>query len=774
MAEREARRYEHPIPSREAVMACLEQHDNPLSYDDLTAELGISSRQDHEHFSKRLRAMQRDGQLLQNRLGLYGLVSRLDMICGTLTGHPDGFGFLIPDDGSEDLFMSPREMRKALHGDRVMGHVTGTDRRGRKTGAVVEVLEHRHQQVVGRYIEESGTGFVVPEDKRINQDFLVPADKRAEAGDGQMVIAQITVQPSVRKQPVVEIIEVLGDHMAPGMEVEVAIRKYELPHQWPDTVEEEARVFGESVEDKAKKGRLDLRDLPLVTIDGEDARDFDDAVYAENNGKGWRLIVAIADVSHYVKPDAPLDQEAYKRGTSVYFPNRVIPMLPEALSNGLCSLNPKVDRLCMVCDMHINTEGHIKGYSFHEAVMRSHERLTYTEVAAMLVDRDARLCKQYQHVLPHLEDLYSLYRALNNVRKRRGSVDFDLPETRIIYDDNGKIDRVVATERNDAHRLIEECMLAANVCAAKFLEKNEIPAPYRVHAGPTDEKLGELREFLFELGLSIGGGDDPQAEHYAQVLEAIKGRPEYRLVQTVLLRSLSQAIYSPDNIGHFALAYPQYAHFTSPIRRYPDLMVHRAIRGRLQNQKRSLFEPYNAVKTHAEHCSMTGRRADEANWDVIKWLKTEYMMDKVGEQFEGVISGVANFGIFVELKEIFVEGLVHITSLGNDYYHFDPTGHRLEGERTHETFRLGDHVKVKVSKADLDEARIDFELIEHEATQGPVKKKRDNQKGSRKNRKAGHDKKGSRGKKKQAKKKAKKKTDSKAKKKTRSGRRGRR
>ncbi|HEY8555095.1 MAG TPA: ribonuclease R, partial [Burkholderiales bacterium] len=571
------------------------------------------------------------------------------------------------------------------------------------------VLERARRTVVGRYIASGGVGFVAPSDKRITQDIAIPPGAEGAARDNQIVVAEIVQPPTYRTGPVGRVVEVLGDHMAPGMEIEVAIRAHDIPHKWPADVLEEAGRFPAEVPAEAYQGRVDLRELPLVTVDGEDARDFDDAVYAERQGRGWRLIVAIADVSYYVRPGSALDREALRRGNSVYFPQQAVPMLPEVLSNVLCSLNPHVDRLCVACEMAIGPRGEIKKYRFFEAVMRSAARLTYTTVARLLVERDAKLRKEHEALLPVLENLYGVYKVLHAARLRRGAVDFELPETRIVFDENRKIQRVVPLERNDAHRLIEECMLAANVCAAELLRKHKMPAPYRVHEGPTEEKLAELREFLFELGLTLGGGDSPQAAHYAKLLNAIAGRPDARLIQTVLLRSLSQAMYSPDNIGHFALGYEHYTHFTSPIRRYPDLLVHRAIKAILRRER----QPYSPteIREWSDHCSMTERRADEATREVIRWLKAEYMRDKVGEEFDGIISGVTSFGVFVELNEIFVDGLIHITALGNDYFHFEPGKHRLIGERTRSVYRLGDPIRVKVVRVDLDEARIDFEPV---------------------------------------------------------------
>ncbi len=718
-AEQEREKYQFPVPSRAAVLAHLARSGEPLPLKTLADELGVQGERDLDAFSRRLRAMERDGQLLRNRRGYYGLVQKMDMICGRVLGHPDGFGFLNRDEGGDDLFIPPKEMRKVLHGDRVIARVTHVDARGRQECAVIEVLEHQQKTVVGRYFFENRMGFVIPEDKRINQDIFIPSGQEGSARNGQIVMVEIVEQPTHRTQPVGRVAEVLGDHMAPGMEIEVAIRKYALPHVWPDAVTQEAAGLSAHVAEQDKQGREDLRAIPLVTIDGEDARDFDDAVYCERDGRGWRLLVAIADVSHYVRPGNALDAEAYLRATSVYFPNNVIPMLPEVLSNGLCSLNPGTDRLCMVCEMHINAKGKIENYRFFEGVMHSKARLTYNKVAAMLVEGKADLIREYQALFPHLQDLYALFKVLLAARTRRGAVDFELPETRIIYNKERKIERIEPLLRNDAHKLIEECMLAANVCTAEFLTRHKVPALYRIHAGPTQEKLTALREFLFEFGLTLGGGDEPQAGDYAKLLALLEPGPQARLIQTVLLRSLSQALYSPDNIGHFALAYPNYTHFTSPIRRYPDLLVHRAIKRSLKKSAKNLAsvdpeEALTELKIQGEHCSMAERRADDATRDVVRWLKTEYMSDKIGEEFNGIISGVTNFGIFVELADIFVDGLVHISSFSNDYYHFDPAKHRLTGEHTRKSYRLGDNVRVRLVRADLDEAKLDFELLEEQ------------------------------------------------------------
>lgn len=723
--EREAQKYARPIPSRERILEVLTGNAGPLGFAPLAQALGLSEEVDLEALSRRLRAMERDGQIVRNRREAYLPVREADLVRGRVIGHPDGFGFLVPDDGGDDLFLSPKQMRSLLHGDRAVARVVGVDRRGRKEGALVEVLERNTEQVVGRYLEERGIGFVAPDNKRIVHDVLIPPEHRGQARPGQIVVAQILQQPTKRMQPIGRIVEVLGEHMAPGMEIDVAIRAYGLPFEWPEAVAEEADRLGHRVPEAAKRGRLDLRQVPLVTIDGADARDFDDAVYCERIKGGWRLLVAIADVSHYVKPGSALDQEAYRRGTSVYFPERVIPMLPEILSNGLCSLNPKVDRLCMVCEMEIGPRGAIRRYRFHEGLMRSHARLTYDEVAAMVVERDEALRRRHAELVPHLEELHALYKALRAARDRRGAIDFETTETRIVFGEDRKIERIVPVVRNDAHKMIEECMIAANVCAAKFLKAHKIPALHRVHEPPPAERIEELRAFLGELGLSLGGGDEPGPKDYAKLLKQVEGRPDAHLIQTVMLRSLAQAVYSPDDVGHFGLAHDDYAHFTSPIRRYPDLLVHRAIRHVLQGGKASSFTySHEDMVMLGGHCSMTERRADEATRDAVNWLKCEYMLDALGREFDGVVSSVTAFGLFVELKDIFVEGLIHVSTLENDYYRFDPVGQRLYGERSGRVFRLGDPLRVQVTRVDLDERKIDFQLVEAPLERASARRRR--------------------------------------------------
>ncbi|OTE96329.1 ribonuclease R [Crenothrix sp. D3] len=729
-AQREAEKYENPIPSRELILQLIEQAGKPLARTDIASSFHLESEDDLEALRRRLRAMERDGQVLFNRAQQYCLVDNKNLIVGRVIGHADGFGFVRPDDGSDDLFLSPREMNPLLHNDRALVRIAGVDKKGRREGAVVEILERNTHEIVGRLYKEDGFTYVIPDNKNIAQTVLIPKGGTGKAKQGQIVVAQITEQPTKLHQPIGRIVEVLGDHLAPGMEIDMAIRSYELPNTWSAELLEEIKPLTPEVPEAAKENRVDIRDLPLVTIDGEDARDFDDAVYCKKTPKGWKLLVAIADVSHYVKVGTELDKEAHKRSTSVYFPEQVIPMLPEILSNGLCSLNPNVDRLCMVCELLIDGEGNVLRSKFFEAVMRSHARLTYTEVAQMLVEGDKTLAKKYAPLMPHLKEMYALYQVMRTAREQRGAMDFDTLETRIVFGENRKIEKIIPVVRNDAHKLIEEFMITANGAAARFLNSKKMPKLLRIHEGPSADKLLNLKTFLGEMGLKLGGGAIPTPLDYMHLVESIKDRPDAHLIQTVLLRSMSQAVYSPELKGHFGLALEAYAHFTSPIRRYPDLLVHRAIRHILQGKKAESFV-YGVpdMVVLGEHCSANERRADDATRDVTSWLKCEYMLDKIGEDFTGIISAVTGFGFFVELAEIYVEGLVHISNLGQDYFHFDPTSHQLKGERSNVNFRLGDSVKVKVVRVDLDEKKIDFELVKKEASSkkvggAPVKKKR--------------------------------------------------
>ncbi len=736
--------YPYTIPSREEILGILRTATEPQDTTSIALALGVNP-EEFDGLTRRLNAMERDGQIKPNRSGHFQLAHLPNFIEGRVSSHRDGFGFLIPDDGSDDLFLPEKEMQKVLHGDRVQARITGTDRRGRPEGTIVEVVVRANTHVIGRLLNENGVWIIVPEDKRIGQDILL-AGSPGKAKTGQVVSVELTEQPSRYTQPVGRIVEILGDIDDPGMEIEIAVRKYGVPHEFSDAAKKLAAKLPGEVRAVDLGERVDLRDVPLVTIDGEDARDFDDAVYCEpikiGRSDGYRLIVAIADVSHYVKPNDALDVDALERSTSVYFPRRVIPMLPEKLSNGLCSLNPAVDRLTLVCDAVITAKGEIKAYQFYPAVIHSAARLTYTEVAAILANTRGTEAAKRPALVPHLLHLYEVFQALLQARQARGAIDFETTETYIVCNAAGKIEQILPRTRNDAHKVIEECMLAANVCAADLLERHKHPAVYRVHAAPTKEKLNQVRTFLKQVGLHLGGGDTPSASDYAELMPKIKVRPDAVLLQTMLLRSMQQAVYSPDNIGHFGLSYEAYAHFTSPIRRYPDLLTHRAIKAILQGKRydpkgidtsvlNTMLSPA-ARKKQAEdkakgkkkhegdlaiwealgiHCSANERRADEASRDVEAWLKCYFIRDKLGEEFTGTISGVATFGIFVQLDALFIEGLVHVTELGADYFQYDEARHELRGERTGIRYQLTDRVTVQVSRVDLDARKIDLRLV---------------------------------------------------------------
>ena len=743
-AAREAQTYDNPIASRELILEVLVTAQGPLSKSKLTALLGIEGDDQIEGLRRRLIAMERDGQIIRNRRGAYGAISKMDLVRGRVSGHRDGYGFLVTDSTQDDIYLANRQMRKVFDGDEVLVRVSGIDARGRQEGSIAEVLSHNTTHVVGRYSIGRGNPRIRPDNPRIVTDIFIAKENTITAKDGQFVSVEITRQPDRFGAAEGIINEVLGDHMAPGMEIDVAIRAHDIPHVWPAEVEQVAAKLSAEVAEEDKTGRIDLRALPLVTIDGEDARDFDDAVYCERKRSGgWRLYVAIADVSHYVLPGDALDNEAQIRGNSVYFPDHVIPMLPRGLSNGLCSLNPEVDRLCMVCEMTISDAGRISGYKFYEAVMHSHARLTYTKVGQMLSDRDKKrsgLRQQYASVVQHIDELQNLYQALRVIRTERGAIDFETVETRIEFDENRKIERIVPVHRNDAHKLIEECMLAANVCAARFLDSHNIPTLYRVHESPKEQKLNNLMEFLGAQGLQLraGKGGKIGPLQYQEVMSLIKDRPDAQIIQTVMLRSMNQAVYQPENKGHFGLAYTAYAHFTSPIRRYPDLLVHRAIRSVIRGgaesnkvkrhentraQKAEKVYPYDVASMMAfgEQSSLTERRADEATRDVMNWLKCEFLQDRIGSVFDGVISAVTGFGLFVELKDLYVEGLVHITNLPQDYYHYEAAHHHLVGERTRKVFALGDAIRVRVARVDLDERKVDFELEEKQPRKRAIK-----------------------------------------------------
>ncbi|WP_372717086.1 ribonuclease R [Immundisolibacter sp.] len=707
--KREAARYAQPIPSREFILEVLTAAGKPLPAAAIGEQLKLAEDWARQALAKRLAAMVREGQLLLDRRGRYGPVAQMDLLRGRVTARPDGYGFFIPDGDHADLYLSPREMRAVMDGDRVVASVTKIDARGRFEGSIVEVLERRHRRVVGHYRRDGKVAWLIPDDRRLAGEILVTDSAVGRVRDGQIAVVEI-IQYADRRQPARGmLVELLGERLAPGMEIDIALRSHDLPWQWPPEVEQQAAGFAQRVSATDKTGREDYTQLPLITIDGEDARDFDDAVYAERAGRGWRLLVAIADVSHYVLPASAIDIEAELRGTSVYFPQRVIPMLPEVLSNELCSLKPDTERLALVCEMHISTTGVVRDHRFVRGVIRSHARTTYTDIAAVLGD-DPTQRARYQALLPQIEALHGVYLALDGERRRRGAVEFETTEARIVFGPDRKIERIEPLMRNIAHCLIEECMIAANRSAARFLMARELPALYRVHDHPKPEKVTGLRTFLAEFGLKLGGGDEPSSADYRALTESVADRPDRYLLQTVILRSFKQAIYDAESRGHFGLALDAYAHFTSPIRRYPDLLVHRAIVHALGGRKASSYL-YSAERmaTFGEHCSMTERRADDATREVVAWLKCEFLQDRVGEVLGGIISGVAAFGLFVTLDGAYTEGLVHITALPEDYYHFDPIHHHLTGERRRRTFRLGDRLQVRVVRVDLDERKIDLD-----------------------------------------------------------------
>ncbi len=709
---REKGKYDKPVPSREFILETLGNQAHPLTREELIDLFGLEDPDAFEGLRRRLIAMERDGQLVRNRRGGYVPVDQEELVRGRIIGHRDGHGWLAPDVGGERIFLSPRDMRLVLHGDRAVVQLIGVDDTGKPEGRLVDVLSRANRTVVGRYFSESGVGFVVPQNRRLHQDIIVPTGEQGDALDGELAVVELHQQPGPRNQPIGRIVQVLGEHIAPGTEIETAALTYDIPMEWPPEVLERAASLPDQVTPDAIEGRTDLRNVPLVTIDSADARDFDDAVYCERTRNGYRLLVAIADVSHYVRPGTPLDSEARERGNSVYFPGKVVPMLPEKLSNGLCSLNPRVDRLCIVCEMLVSESGEVRRSRFYRAVMRSRARMLYDVVARIVVDQEPELRARYRELLPHLQNLHDLYGALRQARGKRGAIDFESTETEIVFNPDGGIEAIEPVERNDAHKLIEECMLAANMATARYLRRHRIPTLFRIHEGPEADRLDILRQFLAAVGLHLGGGDNPRASDYARLMEQVSSRPDRNMIQTVMLRSLQQAVYHPDNVGHFGLAMEEYAHFTSPIRRYPDLLVHRAI-GHLLDGGRAEDFPVSTdeMLSLGEHCSMTERRADEATRDALMIMKCHFMRDRIGEDFNGVITGVTGFGLFVELDDIYVDGLVHVTALENDFFHFDPINLKLTGERSGVVYQLTDRVHVKLAKVDPDERKIDLVML---------------------------------------------------------------
>ena len=700
--------YKHPIPSPNQIIDFLTEAGRPQKADDILKAFDLKGQRMRSLLIEKLHAMVRTGRILENRSGEYLLTSKLDLVTGTVSGHRDGFGFVIRDDGEpDDVYLSAREMRPLFDGDRIAIRVVGTDRRGRAEGELVDVLDRGTREVAGQFIRERGIGLVIPDNPKLVHRILIPKGESGRAKPGQIVVAEILDYPTHVQQATGRIIDVIGAPDEKGIATDIAIHSHAIPYKWPRSVLDEIEQYGSNVPSKAKHGRTDLRSVDLVTIDGADARDFDDAVYCERAGDGWRLLVAIADVSHYVEIGSGLDNEATRRGTSVYFPDRVVPMLPEVLSNGLCSLNPKVDRLCMVCEMLVNAEGKVTRSTFFEGVMRSKARLTYSQVNQLLEGKAKNAVPKDLHT--PIRELHALYKVFAKARGRRGAIEIDLPQTKFKLNKDGEIDKIEVVPRNDAHRLIEECMIAANVEAAKFLKKHRIPGLYRVHPRPDPDRFDELRLYLVSLGLKVAHPEHVQPRDFTKIIRQTAARPDATAIMMTMLRSLTHAAYSPANIGHFGLALESYAHFTSPIRRYPDLLVHRAIRHIVRGGKPGRYE-YGGreMERLGAITSAHEKRAEEATREVEAWLKCQYMEQHLGDEFDGVITGVTNFGVFVQITELLVDGLVHVTSLSNDYYKFDAGTQSLVGERTGRKFRLGDAMRVQVNKVDMETRRIDF------------------------------------------------------------------
>jgi len=712
-ASRESAKYDQPIASREYLLNLINTHKVPVSQDHIAESLEYVDEEPLEALRRRLNAMVRDGQIFRNRRGGYLSFDHMDLEKGIVQAHADGFGFLTPESGGKDIFLPERQMRKLMNGDKAAVKIASFDkRRERSEGALISILERAHQSVVGRFHRESGIEFLIPDDKRLTQDILINRDVGHSAKTGDIVMVRISDYPTQHNQAIGIVETVLGQDNAPGMEVTIAVNKHNIPHQWNDAVQNEIKAFTGEVAEADKTNRLDLRKLPFVTIDGADARDFDDAVFCQPLENTYRLYVAIADVAHYVSRGSALDEEAVNRGTSVYFPGEVIPMLPEILSNGLCSLNPKTDRLSLVCCMEVSQQGKILNYEFSNAVIHSHARLIYDDVAAAIFDKDGKAIRAIKSIRQDLENLELVYQALAKARRKRHAIEFETREVVFKYNEQRKIESIEPLERNEAHLLIEECMIAANICAARLLKKKKIPALFRIHEGPNSDKLPNLAEFLMSFGIKLKSMEPTPAD-YADIIEQARMRPEFDMIQTVILRSMLQASYSPDiKVGHFGLALDDYAHFTSPIRRYPDLLVHRAIKHWVKQGNNKNYD-YDLASMTAlgESCSRYERRADDATRDAADWLKCEFLQKHIGQQYSGIVSGVTSFGLFVQLDDLMIDGLVHVTSLKRDYYQFDAAHHRLVGEQTNRSYQLGDRLMIEVARVDMEERKIDFDLI---------------------------------------------------------------
>ncbi|MFC2752573.1 MAG: ribonuclease R [Cardiobacterium sp.] len=712
---REQQKYgDNPLPSREFILNWLEAQGKLLTFAQIARAFGMD-KAEGEKLQFRLKAMLGAGQLMCNRQGRFGVARKMDLEAGFVVAHQEGYGFFSPENGEADGFIPPKYMAELMHGDKILARVKDVDERGRKDYAPVEILERAQKRIVGKLTVQQGVWSLIPDNRRLTHRLIIPAGALGGGKAGQVVIGEITAYPSRYQQPIGKVVAVLGEAMAAGMEVDIAIENHNIPAEFPEAVRTQCETIPDALRDSDYEGRLDLRHLPFVTIDGITARDFDDAVYAEKRGENYRLYVAIADVAHYVQPDSPLDIEAYNRGTSVYFPDRVIPMLPEKLSNGLCSLNPDVDRLAMVCEMTLAADGSIKRSAFHDAVIHSHARLTYETVEEILFRDNTLLRESFSHLQRPLDNLQAVYRILRTARLSRSVIDFHASEPEFIYDSEGKIETIKARDRLESHRLIEECMIVANICAAKYIGRYKLPALYRVHDHPSAERLGKLIDFLGKRGIKWQGSlDNATPEQFSALLAQCSDRPDFAQIEIMVLRSMSQAIYIPENRGHFGLALEHYAHFTSPIRRYPDLLVHRAIRHQLHGGSRDNYR-YSAesMVEKGKHCSMTERRADEATRDAMDFLKCEFMSHRIGETFSGRIANITNFGLFITLDDIYIDGLVHVSALTNDYYHYNAETFTLNGERSGYRFALMDAVEIQVAKVDIDDRKIDFELLSH-------------------------------------------------------------
>lgn len=698
-------KYQYPVASRQELIKLLSNSQKPLSLKEIIKKLKIKKHlEKQEGIRRRLSAMVRDGQILKNRNDRFGVLAKMHLVKGTVQGNKEGFGFLIPEDGAKDLFIHFKQMTKVMHGDKVLAQ--RVEFKGRDEARIVEVIEYANKVLVARYISEAGVGIGIPVNTRIRNEIIIPESKQNQAQNNEMVLIEIIKPPGKHFQAVGKVIEILGTHLDPGMEIDVALHAWGVPHVWPDEVLKFVGKISPNVSQSDFNNRIDLTKTPFITIDGEDSKDFDDAVWCEPINKAWRVRVAIADVSHYLPITGALNDEAVTRATSVYFPEFVVPMLPEVLSNGICSLNPDENRLALVCEMIVSDSGLLQSYDFFQAVIKSHARLSYTQVNHVLTKSQDNDSLDLGGKLPVIFELHKLYKALNKQRQLRGALDFDTFETVIEFDQNKKIKQIVPSFRNDAHKLIEELMILANVCAGKFVQKHKLPALYRVHESPKSLKIADLRQFLSEFNIELKGQDSPKPKDYSQVLKQAKTKPEYELIKTVLLRSQNQAVYTPENLGHFGLAQEIYAHFTSPIRRYPDVLVHRAIKHVINHKGKKYHYQADEMVKLGKLCSLAERRADDATRDVVDWLKCEFMQDKVGDTFQGKVSSVTSFGLFVRLDKFYIDGLVHISSLPQDYYHFNAVRHRLEGRN--KIYCIGDELRVIVARVNLDERKIDF------------------------------------------------------------------